>query len=61
MVTLVKPISNDKRAAMAKILQTYDDKIFEILNKEAKKRGITVQDLTRSVIIPDWLKKEGLL
>ncbi len=46
---------------MAKILQTYDDKIFEILDREAKKRGITVQDLTRSVIIPDWMKKEGLL
>jgi hypothetical protein len=46
---------------MAKILQTYDDKIFQLLEEEAKKRGVTVQELVRSVIVPDWLKKEGQL
>jgi hypothetical protein len=47
---------------MAKILQTYDDKIFKILEEEAKKRGCSsVQELVRTVITPDWLKKEGLL
>jgi hypothetical protein len=46
---------------MAKILQTYDDKIFKLLEEDADKRGVSVQELVRSVIVPDWLKKEGLL
>jgi len=46
---------------MAKILQTYDDKIFKLLTEEAGKRGVSVQELVRSVIVPDWLKKEGSL
>jgi hypothetical protein len=46
---------------MAKILQTYDDKIFKILEIESKKRGITVQELVRSVVVPYWLKNEGLI
>ncbi|MDI9578528.1 MAG: hypothetical protein QM398_10395 [Thermoproteota archaeon] len=46
---------------MAKILQTYDDKIFKLLTDEAQKRGVTVQELVRSVIVPDWLKKESIL
>lgn len=46
---------------MAKILQTYDDKIFKLLEEDANKRGVSVQELVRSVIVPDWLKKEGLL
>jgi hypothetical protein len=45
---------------MAKILQTYNDDIFKILEDEAEKRGVSVQELVRSVIVPDWLKKEGL-
>jgi hypothetical protein len=45
---------------MAKILQTYNDDIFKILEAEAEKRGVSVQELVRSVIVPDWLKKEGL-
>jgi hypothetical protein len=47
--------------AMAKILQTYDDKIFKILETEAEKRGITVQELVRSVVVPYWLKNENLI
>jgi hypothetical protein len=46
---------------MAKVLQTYDDKIFKILSDEAEKRGVTVQELVRSVVVPYWLKNEGLI
>ncbi|MBE3141215.1 MAG: ribbon-helix-helix protein, CopG family [Thermoplasmata archaeon] len=45
---------------MAKILQTFDDKILELLNKEATRRGISKQELIRCVIVPDWLKQQGL-
>jgi hypothetical protein len=46
---------------VAKILQTYNDDIFKILEEQAKKRGVTVQELVRSVIVPDWLRREGLI
>lgn len=39
-----------------KLLQTIDDVIYTRLEKVAKKRGITVQELIRAVIIPSWLE-----
>ena len=45
---------------MAKYLQTLDDKIFEILKKDGEKKGLTIQEITRSAIV-DYLKKEGLI
>lgn len=41
-----------------KILQTIDDVIYSRLEKLAKKRGITVQELIRAVIIPSWLEEQ---
>jgi len=29
---------------------------FEVLQTEAEDRGITIQELIRAVIIPDWVK-----
>lgn len=46
--------------AVTKILQTFNEEIFEILELESNKRGIKVQELIRTVIVPEWLKKEGL-
>lgn len=43
---------------MKKFLQSLDDAIFKQLEKEAKKKGIKVQELIRSIIIPDWLTKK---
>ncbi|MEM2385948.1 MAG: hypothetical protein QXO67_03095 [Candidatus Bathyarchaeia archaeon] len=31
------------------------------LEQIAKQRGITVQELIRAVIIPDWMQSHGLL
>ena len=44
--------------SMAKFMQTLDDDIFQKLNEIAQKRGITIQELIRAVIIPEWLKQE---
>lgn len=41
-----------------KILQTMDDSIYARLEKIAKKKGITVQELIRAVIIPSWLEEQ---
>ncbi len=36
-------------------MQTLDDIIYRELEKVAKKRGITIQELIRAVIVPDWV------
>ena len=42
---------------MPKFMQTLDNEIYEKLATIAKERGITIQELIRAVIIPEWLKK----
>lgn len=43
---------------MKKFLQTLDESIYSKLENLAKKKGITIQELLRAVIIPDWLEKD---
>ena len=50
---IIRYMSLDKSV---KLLQTIDDAIYSRLEKLAKKRGITVQELIRAVIIPSWLE-----
>jgi len=40
---------------MPKFMQTLDDLIYRDLEKLAKKRGITIQELIRAVIVPEWI------
>lgn len=42
---------------MAKFIQTINDKVFATLQDIAEKKGISVQELIRAVIVPDWLKE----
>jgi hypothetical protein len=46
----------ERANAMPKFMQTLDNKIYTKLLKIAKERGITIQELIRTVIITDWLK-----
>ena len=46
---------------MPKFMQTLDDEIHRTLEEIAKERGISVQELIRAVIVPDWLREHGLL
>jgi predicted DNA-binding ribbon-helix-helix protein len=41
---------------MPKFMQTLDEEIYNKLQEIANSRGITIQELIRAVIIPDWLK-----
>ena len=41
-----------------KFMQTLDSKLYLELEKVARKRGITVQQLLRAVIVPDWFRDE---
>jgi hypothetical protein len=40
-----------------KFLQSIDDDYYYLLGRAAKIRGVTVQELVRAVIIPDWISK----
>lgn len=43
---------------MARFMQSLSSEIYAKLLIISKKRGIKVQELIRSVIIPDWLEKK---
>jgi len=49
---------NEVKAKMPKFMQTLEQPIYDKLEKTAKDKGITVQELIRAVIIPDWLEKQ---
>jgi hypothetical protein len=36
------------------------DESFELLQTEAEDRGISLQELIRAVIIPDWVKQNNV-
>ena len=42
---------------MPKFMQTLDESVYQKLKKIAEQRGITIQELIRAVIIPEWLEK----
>ncbi len=39
-------------------MQTLDHRLYSELEKIARGRGITVQQLLRAVIVPEWFKTE---
>ncbi len=41
-----------------KFMQSLDPTVYTELRKIAKERGITMQELIRAVIVPDWMKKD---
>ena len=43
---------------MPKFMQSLSKEIYEKLSKIAMKRGIKIQELIRSVIIPEWLEQK---
>jgi hypothetical protein len=36
----------------------FGEQTFTLLSEEAKARGITIQELLRAVVIPDWFKSK---
>ncbi len=41
---------------MAKLMVSIGEENFRILSLEARERGITLQELLRAVIVPDWVR-----
>ena len=44
---------------MAKFIFSLGEANYRVLAAEAKTRDITIQELIRAVIIPDWMKVTG--
>ncbi|HZD12426.1 MAG TPA: hypothetical protein VE177_02780 [Candidatus Binatus sp.] len=42
-----------------KFMQSLDPQVYAELRRIAKDRGITMQELIRAVIVPDWMRKDG--
>jgi hypothetical protein len=42
-----------------KFMQSLDPKVYAELRKIAKDRGITMQELIRAVIVPDWMREDA--
>jgi len=45
---------------MAKLMISIGDENFRLLSFEARERGITLQELLRAVIVPDWVRFSNL-
>ena len=41
---------------MAKFMASVTEETLQVLSEEARSRGITIQELLRAVIIPDWVR-----
>lgn len=46
---------------MAKFIMSIGNEAFNLLSTEAKNRDVTVQQLLRAVIVPDWIKENMLV
>ncbi|HZY47557.1 MAG TPA: hypothetical protein VFE96_07145 [Candidatus Bathyarchaeia archaeon] len=44
-----------------KVMVAFGQQTFDLLENEARERGVTVQELLRAVIIPDWFRTHGEL
>ncbi len=52
------PISEVVHVRTRKFMQTLDSKLYLELERIARKRGITVQQLLRAVVVPEWYRDE---
>jgi len=43
-------------SALKKFMQSLDDRFYEELRKIAESRGISIQELIRAIVVPEWLE-----
>jgi hypothetical protein len=54
----MRPVYWKRREMPTKFMQSLDPQVYAELRKIAKDRGITMQELIRAVIVPDWMTKD---
>src|SRR6266496_5120721 len=54
----MRPVYWKGRQMPTKFMQSLDPQVYGELRKIAKDRGITMQELIRAVIVPDWMSKD---
>jgi len=54
----MQQVYGKRRKVPTKFMQSLDPQVYAELRKIAKDRGITMQELIRAVIVPDWMKKD---
>jgi hypothetical protein len=46
-----------RRQVQLKFMQSLSLAVYSFLREEARRRGISVQQLVRAIIIPEWLEE----
>jgi len=54
----MRPVYGKRRKMPTKFMQSLDPQVYAELRKIAKEKGITMQELIRAVIVPDWMKRD---
>ena len=44
---------------MHKFMVALDERVFGELHQRAKNRNISVQELLRAVVVPEWIREES--
>ena len=44
---------------MHKFMVALDERVFGELDRRAKTRNISVQELLRAVVVPEWIREEN--
>jgi hypothetical protein len=48
-------LNREQKATMSKFIMSLGDDAYQVLQLEATRRYISVQELLRAVIIPEWV------
>src|SRR6266571_6491461 len=51
------PGKGRRSSAIAKFMLSIREESYRIISAEARERGVTVQELLRAVILPEWVKE----
>lgn len=54
---LLHPQPENKKATVSKFIMSLRDDAYQVLQLEATRRWISVQELLRAVIIPEWVEQ----
>jgi hypothetical protein len=54
---VIIPNPRTRKTTMSKFIMTVGDDAYQILELEAMRRWISVQELLRAVVIPEWVEQ----